>query len=128
MRPKEKLVLVGNGMAGVRALEELLKVAPDMYAISVFGAEPCGNYNRILLSPVLSGENSPHNIMLNDESWYADNSITLHKGREAVRIERRARLVLAADGTSEFYDRLLIATGSQPIGPPVTGPQSPARP
>ena len=121
MRPKEKLVLVGNGMAGVRALEELLKVAPDMYAISVFGAEPHGNYNRILLSPVLSGEKSIHDIMLNDESWYADNSITLHKGREAVRIERRARLVLAADGTSEFYDRLLIATGSNPIVLPVPG-------
>jgi len=68
-------------MAGVRALEELLKVAPDMYAISIFGAEPHGNYNRILLSPVLSGEKSIHDIMLNDESWYADNSITLHKGR-----------------------------------------------
>src|SRR3990172_4565583 len=121
MRPKEKLVLVGNGMAGVRALEELLKVAPDMYAISVFGAEPHGNYNRILLSPVLSGEKSIHDIMLNDESWHADNSITLHKGREAVRIERRARLVLAADGTSEFYDRLLIATGSNPIVLPVPG-------
>src|SRR3989338_4177275 len=121
MRPKERLVLVGNGMAGVRALEELLKVAPDMYAISVFGAEPCGNYNRILLSPVLSGEKSIHDIMLNDESWYADNSITLHKGREAVRIERRARLVLAADGTSEFYDRLLIATGANPVILPIPG-------
>jgi nitrite reductase (NADH) large subunit len=67
---KEKLVLVGNGMAGVRTLEELLKIAPDQYDITVFGAEPYGNYNRIMLSPVLAGEKTIDDIMLNDEHWY----------------------------------------------------------
>jgi nitrite reductase (NADH) large subunit len=75
---KEKLVLIGNGMAGVRALEELLNLAPEQYDITVFGAEPYGNYNRILLSPVLAGEKTIDEIMLNDEQWYIDNGITLH--------------------------------------------------
>ena len=73
---KQKLVLVGNGMAGVRTLEELLKIAPEMYDITVFGAEPYGNYNRIMLSPVLAGEKTVDDIMLNDEQWYSDNGIT----------------------------------------------------
>jgi hypothetical protein len=80
---KEKLVLIGNGMAGVRTLEELLKLAPDQYDITVFGGEPYGNYNRILLSPVLAGEKTIDEIMLTDEQWYADNAITLHKGKLA---------------------------------------------
>jgi nitrite reductase (NADH) large subunit len=118
---REKLVLVGNGMAGVRALEELLKIAPELYDITVFGAEPYGNYNRILLSPVLSGEKALGDIMLNDEAWYADNGIRLHKGREVVRIDRQHRTVAAADGTQESYDRLLLATGSNPFILPVPG-------
>ena len=73
--------MVGNGMAGVRTLEELLKLAPDAYDITVFGAEPHPNYNRILLSPVLSGEQTLDEIMLNDRDWYADNGITLHLGK-----------------------------------------------
>ncbi len=77
---KRKLVVVGNGMAGMRTVEELLKLAPDIYDITVFGAEPHGNYNRIMLSPVLAGEKSFDEIMLNDEQWYADNGITLRKG------------------------------------------------
>ena len=68
-----KGVVIGNGMAGMRAVEELLELSPDLYDITVFGAEPYGNYNRILLSPVLSGEKTINEIMLNDESWYADN-------------------------------------------------------
>ena len=96
---KEKLVLVGNGMAGVRTLEELLKLAPERYEITVFGAEPHGNYNRILLSPVLAGEKTLDEIMLNGEQWYADHGIVLHKGREVVEIDRRARCVIAGDGT-----------------------------
>jgi hypothetical protein len=75
-----KLVMIGNGMAGVRALEELLKLAPDLYEITVFGAEPHPNYNRILLSPVLAGEQKLDEIVLNDWSWYQDNGITLHAG------------------------------------------------
>ena len=88
---KPKLVLVGNGMAGVRTVEELLKLAPDHYDISVFGAEPHGNYNRILLSPVLAGEMKPSAIMLNDVCWYRDNRITLHAGKKGAEIHRIPR-------------------------------------
>ncbi|MFQ5715484.1 MAG: nitrite reductase large subunit NirB, partial [Nitrospinales bacterium] len=117
---KTKLVLVGNGMAGVRTLEELLKLAPDLYDITVFGAEPCGNYNRILLSPVLAGEKTIDDIMLNDEQWYIDNNIKLHKGKEVAKIDRR-RKVVVADGMEEKYDRLLLATGSDPVILPLPG-------
>ena len=112
---KEKLILIGNGMAGVRTLEELLKIAPDLYDITVFGAEPYGNYNRIMLSPVLAGEKTIDEIMLNDDQWYVDNNITLHKGRKITQINRLAKKVVAADGTEAAYDRLLIATGSNPF-------------
>src|SRR5215216_1404299 len=108
---KMKLVMVGNGMAGVRTLEELLKIAPDLYDITVFGAEPHPNYNRILLSPVLSGEQTLAEIMLNDRDWYAANGITLHLGNEVVKIDRAGRKVIAADGAHAYYDRLLLATG-----------------
>ncbi|OZB47077.1 MAG: hypothetical protein B7X42_07520, partial [Thiomonas sp. 14-66-4] len=96
---KLKLVLVGNGMAGVRALEELLKLAPDLYDITVFGAEPYPNYNRILLSPVLAGEQTVEQIILNPLSWYAENGITLHTGKTVVEINRVKRIVRADDGT-----------------------------
>jgi nitrite reductase (NADH) large subunit len=122
---KEKLVLVGNGMAGMRTLEELLKTAPDMYDITVFGAEPYGNYNRILLSPVLAGEKAFHDILLNDEPWYATNGITLHKNCEVTEINRRTRKVVARDGTAAEYDRLLLATGSHPFIIPVPGSNLP---
>ncbi len=118
---REKLVVIGNGMAGMRTVEELLAITPDLYDISVFGAEPYGNYNRSLLSPVLAGEKTISEIMLNDEDWYETNNITLHKGKEAVKIDRKARQVIAEDGTSELYDRLLIATGSDPFILPVPG-------
>ena len=114
-------MLVGNGMAGVRVLEELLEAAPGLYDIAVFGAEPYGNYNRILLSPVLAGEKQIGDIMLNDEAWYERHDIRLHKGKEVTRIDRRARRVIAADGTEEAYDRLLLATGSTPVILPVPG-------
>lgn len=118
---KEKLVLVGNGMAGVRALEELLKLAPDRYEMVVFGAEPYGNYNRIMLSPVLAGEKTIDQIMLNDEQWYIDNNITLHKGKLVTDIDRARRVVRAADGTEEHYDRLILAAGSMPFVIPIPG-------
>ena len=117
----EKLVVIGNGMAGIRTVEELLKLAPDAYDITVFGAEPYGNYNRIMLSPVLAGEKTINDIMLNDEQWYADNNIRLHKGKTVSQIDRRNRKVIASDGTEEKYDRLLIATGSTPFMIPVPG-------
>ncbi len=118
---KMKLVMVGNGMAGVRTLEELLKIAPDLYEITVFGAEPHPNYNRILLSPVLAGEQTLDEIVLNPWSWYEEHGIRVHAGKKVVDVDRRRRIVRAADGTEEAYDRLLIATGSNPFILPVPG-------
>jgi nitrite reductase (NADH) large subunit len=118
---KLKLVMIGNGMAGVRTLEELLKLAPDLYDITVFGAEPHPNYNRILLSPVLAGEQTFEEIVLNDLNWYAENHIKLLLGRKVVKIDRKKRLVIADDGSEAEYDRLLIATGSNPFILPIPG-------
>ncbi|OGA32618.1 MAG: nitrite reductase large subunit [Betaproteobacteria bacterium RIFCSPLOWO2_12_FULL_62_13b] len=118
---KMKLVMVGNGMAGVRTLEELLKLAPDLYDITVFGAEPHANYNRILLSPVLAGEMTLADIMLNDVDWYRDKGIRLHLGKKVVKIDRGARKIIASDGTEAEYDRALLATGSNPFILPVPG-------
>ena len=118
---KLKLVMVGNGMAGVKTLEELLKLTPDLYDITVFGAEPYANYNRILLSPVLAGEQTVQDIILNDEAWYAEHGITLHLGKKIVKIDRVKRVVIAEDGTEAEYDRLLLATGSMPFMLPVPG-------
>ena len=122
---KMKLVMVGNGMAGVRALEELLKIAPELYEITVFGAEPHPNYNRIMLSPVLAGEQTVDQIILNPREWYAENGITLHTGTLVTRIDRARRTVHASgpDGVAieAPYDRLLLATGSNPFMLPVPG-------
>ncbi len=118
---KLKLVLVGNGMAGVRTLEELLRLAPDLYQITVFGAEPHPNYNRILLSPVLAGEQDFDDIVLNDLDWYARHGIDLRLGRKVVHIDRRRREVVADDGSRAPYDRLLLATGSSPFILPLPG-------
>ena len=118
---KPRLVLIGNGMAGVRTIEELLKIAPDTYEITIFGAEPHPNYNRILLSPVLAGEMTVQEIVLNERDWYAGHGITLHTGKQVVSIDRVRRRVLADDGTEAAYDRLLIATGSTPFILPIPG-------
>ena len=118
---KEKLVVIGNGMAGMRTVEELLKIAPDAYDISVFGEEPYGNYNRIMLSPVLAGDKTIDEIMLNDLQWYTDNNITLFKGVKATEIDRKKRIVTGDDGTEVSYDRLLIATGSTAFIIPLPG-------
>ncbi|MGJ7564263.1 nitrite reductase large subunit NirB [Variovorax sp. GB1R11] len=118
---KQKLVLVGNGMAGVRTIEELLKVEPDLYDITVFGAEPHPNYNRILLSPVLAGEQTVDEIILNPWAWYEENGITLHAGKKVASVDRVKRVVRAEDGTEAAYDRLLLCTGSNPFMLPVPG-------
>ena len=122
---KMKLVMVGNGMAGVRTLEELLKIAPDLYDITVFGAEPHPNYNRILLSPVLAGEQTLDEIVLNDWAWYTDNGITLHAGKTVTEVDRVKRVVRASDGNGgaieAAYDRLILATGSNPFILPIPG-------
>ena len=123
--PKPRLVLVGNGMAGVRTLEELLKIAPDLYDITVFGTEPHPNYNRILLSPVLAGEQTLEQIVLNPWDWYSDNHITLHAGKTVTEVDRVKRVVRALDAsgaeTQVRYDRLLLCTGSNPFMLPVPG-------
>ncbi len=118
---KEKLVMIGNGMAGVRAIEELLKLAPEKYEITIFGSEPHANYNRILLSPVLTGEMALEDIMLNDVDWYKDNDINLQLNKKIVKIDRRGRKVMDEGGEETAYDRLLIATGSNPFIIPIPG-------
>jgi nitrite reductase (NADH) large subunit len=124
-KEKMKLVMIGNGMAGVRAIEELLKLAPDLYDITVFGAEPHPNYNRILLSPVLAGEQTLDEIVLNDWAWYTDNSIQLHAGWKVTEVDRVQRTVSAENAQGEKvtapYDRLVMATGSNPFILPLPG-------
>jgi nitrite reductase (NADH) large subunit len=117
-----RLVVVGNGMAGIRAIEEVLgRGGADMFDITVFGDEPYGNYNRILLSNVLAGSDDPSEIYLNALDWYADNRIDLRSGVRVVRIDAFARVVHADDGTSMRYDKLILATGSRSFFPPMTG-------
>jgi len=117
----KNLVVIGNGMAGMRTVEELLKLEPEKYNITVFGEEPYGNYNRIMLSPVLADEKTIDGIMLNEEQWYVDNNITLHKGVKVTKIDRVGKKVIADDGTEESYDRLLITTGSTSFMLPLPG-------
>src|SRR5690606_22957852 len=116
-----KLIVVGNGMAGIRTIEELLKLDSKLYDITVFGSEPYPNYNRILLSPVLTGEQTIQDIILNDKSWYESNGITLHLNSTVTQINRRRKEVLTDDGKIARYDRLLLATGSKPFILPVPG-------
>ena len=125
MISRRRLVVVGNGMAGMRAVEELLKLAPFAYEITVFGAEPHPNYNRILLSSVLAGEKNAEDIVIHPRSWYEANGITLHTGDPVVAIDRAARTVTSASGKTTPYDRLLLATGSRPIAPPLPGLELP---
>jgi nitrite reductase (NADH) large subunit len=120
-RPKERLVVVGNGMAGMRTVEELLTRAPDRYDITVFGAEPHVNYDRILLSAVLAGEKALDQIVIHPREWYATHRITLHDGDPVIAIDRAKRVVTAQSGREAPYDRLLLATGSRPIVPPLPG-------
>lgn len=122
---KQRLVVVGNGMAGIRTVEEVLKLAPERFDITVFGAEPHGNYNRILLSPVLAGEKKFDDIVTHPREWYAQNRITLHAGDPVVSIDRKRRVVTSRDGLEVPYDRLLLATGSKPFVIPVPGHQLP---
>lgn len=117
----KKLVVIGNGMAGMRCVEEILKRDANQFEITVFGAEPYGNYNRIMLSPVLSGEKTFDEIVINSPEWYAENKITLHTDAEVTEIDRAAKVVKSANGIEAAYDKLLIATGSEPFIIPVPG-------
>jgi nitrite reductase (NADH) large subunit len=120
-REKPKLVVIGNGMAAGRVLEELLAREAARYEITVFGAEPRVNYNRIMLSPVLAGEKTYEEIVIHDEAWYAKHGVRLRKGENIIAIDREAKTISTASGGVAAYDKLLIATGSTPIAIPVHG-------
>jgi nitrite reductase (NADH) large subunit len=119
--PLPRLVVVGNGMAGCRAVEELLARDAGRYRVTIFGAEPHVNYNRIMLSPVLAGEKTFDEIVINDRAWYADNKIELVAGDPVTGINRAAKTVTSESGRNVSYDKLLIATGSDPFIIPVPG-------
>ncbi len=118
---RHKLIVIGNGMAGIRAVEELLERAPDRYDITVFGAEPHATYNRIMLSPVLAGETTFEEIVTHDRAWYAANGIELRAEEAVTQIDTTARTVTTAKGATLSYDRVLLATGSNPFMIPVPG-------
>ncbi len=120
---KEKLVLVGNGMAGINTIEQILKLAPSRYEITVIGGEPYPNYNRIMLSYVLEGSKKIDDIILNGWNWYQDNNIALHAGTKVTKIDTEAKRVHTDTGLSFPYDKLIIATGSTPIVLPIPGNQ-----
>ncbi|WP_062205943.1 nitrite reductase large subunit NirB [Aureimonas sp. AU12] len=117
----EKLVVVGNGMAPGRMLEHLFEKAPGRYEVTIFNAEPRVNYDRIMLSPVLSGEKSFEDIVIHGDGWYERHGVTLYKGHRITAIDREAKTVTSDHGVTESYDRLVIATGSTPFIPPVPG-------
>ncbi len=122
MKKRKNLVVIGNGMAGVRAVEEILvRGGADQFNITILGEEPYGNYNRILLSNVLNGSQQESEIFLNPLEWYAENGITLHVGVLAESILRKSKCVLGCDGTIEPYDNLIVATGSRSYIPPIDG-------
>ena len=119
---RRRLVVIGNGMAGARVVEEILaRAGTAQFSITIFGDEPYGNYNRIMLSHVLSGEESDDGIFLNSLEWYTENGITLHAGVRVQRIDRFARVVFSEDSQITPYDELIIATGSRSFMPPMEG-------
>ena len=121
MVEKKKLILVGNGMAGVRAIEEILNVSKDLFEITIFGKEPHPNYNRILLSKVLQGDTKVEDITLNDWDWYKDNQITLYTGETVIKVDPSKKVVMTDAGRIEPYDELILATGSLPFILPLPG-------
>ena len=124
---RRRLVVIGNGMAGARAVEEILaRGGAEQFAITMFGDEPYGNYNRIMLSHVLAGEESDADIFLNSLHWYRENNITLHAGVRVERIDRFTKYVFANNGYVVPYDVLIIATGSQSFMPPMDGLYTPS--
>jgi nitrite reductase (NADH) large subunit len=124
--PRRRLVVIGNGMAGARTVEEILaRGGAAQFSITMFGDEPYGNYNRIMLSHVLSGEESDADIFLNSLAWYQDNGITLHAGVRVDRIDRFTKHVFSSDGRVTPYDTLIIATGSRSHMPPMDGLYTP---
>ena len=126
MTPKQKLVVIGNGMAGARTVEEILaRGGGEQFDITMFGDEPYGNYNRILLSNVLNGTQDAADIFLNPLEWYKENEVTLHAPARVTQIDRARKQVMSDDGQVTSYDKLLIATGSRPFVPPMEGLKTP---
>lgn len=121
MREMKKLVMVGNGMAGVRTIEHMLKLAPDTYEITIFGAEPYPNYNRIMLSSVLAGGADMQEIVINDWDWYKENRIQLYAGDAVKKVDTANRYVVSESGRQVPYDVLILATGSNPFMLPLSG-------
>jgi nitrite reductase (NADH) large subunit len=121
----QKLVIIGNGMAPGRMLENLFETAPGLYDVTIFNAEPRVNYDRIMLSPVLSGEKDYEDIIIHSDEWYAENDVTLHKGAKVSGIDRDRKSVTSENGITVSYDKLVIATGSSPFIIPVPGHQLP---
>lgn len=118
---KKKLVLVGNGMAGVRTIEEILKISKDLFEITIIGTEPYPNYNRILLSKVLQGDTDVKDITLNDWDWYKEHNITLYTGETVIKVDSNQKIVTTDSGRTEPYDELILATGSVPFILPIPG-------
>ncbi|MGE7902788.1 nitrite reductase large subunit NirB [Peribacillus sp. NPDC094092] len=118
---KQKLVLIGNGMAGLRCVESIISKEPTAFEITIFGSEPHVNYNRILLSTVLQGNTSFEDIAINDRDWYTKNNIQLFTGETVVKIDNEARKIKTDKDREVYYDKLIIATGSIPFILPVTG-------
>ncbi|MBC2098873.1 NAD(P)/FAD-dependent oxidoreductase [Listeria booriae] len=117
---KQNLVMIGNGMAGVRTIEEILDRNPDKYNITIIGDEPYPNYNRIMLSNILQNKMTQSEIVLNDETWYAGNQITLHTNEKALLIDRQAKIITTTKRNIS-YDRLILATGSRAFILPIPG-------
>jgi nitrite reductase (NADH) large subunit len=122
---KQKLVLIGNGMAGVRCVEEILALAPDRFEITIFGSEPHPNYNRIMLSKVLQGSTTVNDITINDWQWYEDKGITLYAGDPVISLDTAKRRVVSEKGRTVDYDQLILATGSLPFMLPLPGADKP---
>lgn len=118
---RSKLVIIGNGMAGVKCVEEIIALEPDTYEIVIYGNEPRPNYNRIMLSKVLQGEHSLQDIIINDWTWYAKHHIRLCTGETVHRIDTRGKYIETESGLKETYDVLILATGSSPFIPPIPG-------
>ncbi|MDP4156552.1 MAG: FAD-dependent oxidoreductase, partial [Bacillota bacterium] len=118
---KKKLVMIGNGMAGVRTIEEIIKIAPEKFEITIFGKEPYPNYNRIKLSNILQGDTSFDEIIINSLEWYEENQIQLYTGETVEKIDVQAKQVMTANGLVAAYDELIIATGSESFILPIPG-------
>jgi nitrite reductase (NADH) large subunit len=118
---KKKLVLIGNGMAGMKTVEKVVEADPDAFEITVFGKEKHPNYNRIMLSSILQGNTKFEDISIHSHSWYDDNNVRLHTGEEVVTIDKENKKVVTDQGRELSYDKLIIATGSNPFILPVPG-------